>query len=315
MPLPFPPRGGRAYAPHPPPPTPTTPSPASTSAELLRRDGERSTYRGDTGARREPGGGFAAGVEGSGYTASSPPATRVSLGSAIDRGHRWRSANVVPNPAGGAPHTEQSSPSSEVCFSVSSDQRCSLCGAVAVVHCDADQAFLCERCDGYVHGHNLVVSRHVRTRRFSSISETGQEPEIGILPVSGAQTPPVGGLVGVDGAIQGNRVSPLRLDWPSLEREVNAAGKRVSQSMPQSIPNLTSNSSPKLASERRTNGPVSIWEKIQTQRENKRLESEIKQSLFGGAQPPDEFDEREQASNRLELALHDDERDSKEESF
>ncbi|XP_047056976.1 B-box zinc finger protein 32-like [Lolium rigidum] len=42
--------------------------------------------------------------------------------------------------------------------------RCTLCGAVADVHCAADAAFLCAPCDAEVHGANFLASRHRRTR-------------------------------------------------------------------------------------------------------------------------------------------------------
>ncbi|KAL5200252.1 hypothetical protein ABZP36_021455 [Zizania latifolia] len=39
---------------------------------------------------------------------------------------------------------------------------CTLCGAAAAVHCEADAAFLCAACDGKVHGANFLASRHHR---------------------------------------------------------------------------------------------------------------------------------------------------------
>lgn len=42
--------------------------------------------------------------------------------------------------------------------------RCELCGGAAAVHCAADSAFLCPRCDAKVHGANFLASRHVRRR-------------------------------------------------------------------------------------------------------------------------------------------------------
>ncbi|XP_066317945.1 B-box zinc finger protein 32-like [Miscanthus floridulus] len=42
--------------------------------------------------------------------------------------------------------------------------RCELCGGAAAVHCAADSAFLCLRCDAKVHGANFLASRHLRRR-------------------------------------------------------------------------------------------------------------------------------------------------------
>ncbi|KAJ0984177.1 hypothetical protein J5N97_002533 [Dioscorea zingiberensis] len=39
---------------------------------------------------------------------------------------------------------------------------CELCGAAAMVHCEADAAFLCRSCDATVHGANFLVARHLR---------------------------------------------------------------------------------------------------------------------------------------------------------
>ncbi|GJN19141.1 hypothetical protein PR202_gb06381 [Eleusine coracana subsp. coracana] len=41
---------------------------------------------------------------------------------------------------------------------------CELCGGAAAVHCAADSAFLCLRCDARVHGANFLASRHQRRR-------------------------------------------------------------------------------------------------------------------------------------------------------
>ncbi|CAO2037361.1 unnamed protein product [Urochloa humidicola] len=46
--------------------------------------------------------------------------------------------------------------------------RCELCGGAAAVHCAADSAFLCLRCDAKVHGANFLASRHLR-RRLGSV--------------------------------------------------------------------------------------------------------------------------------------------------
>ncbi|KAL9660646.1 hypothetical protein QQ045_025463 [Rhodiola kirilowii] len=40
--------------------------------------------------------------------------------------------------------------------------RCELCGSMASLYCQADDAFLCSKCDEYVHGANFLAHRHVR---------------------------------------------------------------------------------------------------------------------------------------------------------
>ncbi|VVA98810.1 unnamed protein product [Arabis nemorensis] len=40
--------------------------------------------------------------------------------------------------------------------------RCELCGGDASVFCEADSAFLCRKCDRWVHGANFLAWRHVR---------------------------------------------------------------------------------------------------------------------------------------------------------
>ncbi|OQU84476.1 hypothetical protein SORBI_3004G060832 [Sorghum bicolor] len=53
--------------------------------------------------------------------------------------------------------------------------RCELCGGAAAVHCAADSAFLCLRCDAKVHGANFLASRHLRRRlpRPPSAADSG----------------------------------------------------------------------------------------------------------------------------------------------
>jgi len=53
--------------------------------------------------------------------------------------------------------------------------RCELCGGAAAVHCAADSAFLCLRCDAKVHGANFLASRHLRRRlpRPPAAAESG----------------------------------------------------------------------------------------------------------------------------------------------
>ncbi|XP_060190378.1 B-box domain protein 30-like [Lycium barbarum] len=53
---------------------------------------------------------------------------------------------------------------------------CELCNSEASVYCQADDAFLCRKCDKWVHGANFLAQRHIRcllcgvckrlTRRF-----------------------------------------------------------------------------------------------------------------------------------------------------
>ncbi|KAI8010453.1 B-box domain protein 31 [Camellia lanceoleosa] len=39
---------------------------------------------------------------------------------------------------------------------------CELCGSRASLYCQADDAFLCRRCDKRVHGANFLAFRHIR---------------------------------------------------------------------------------------------------------------------------------------------------------
>jgi hypothetical protein len=50
--------------------------------------------------------------------------------------------------------------------------RCDLCGGAAAVHCAADSAFLCLRCDARVHGANFLASRHQRRRLLGAADST-----------------------------------------------------------------------------------------------------------------------------------------------
>ncbi|XP_022734568.1 zinc finger protein CONSTANS-LIKE 4-like [Durio zibethinus] len=42
-------------------------------------------------------------------------------------------------------------------------KKCELCGALARMHCESDQASLCWDCDVKVHGANFLVAKHTRT--------------------------------------------------------------------------------------------------------------------------------------------------------
>ncbi|GMH12054.1 hypothetical protein Nepgr_013895 [Nepenthes gracilis] len=39
---------------------------------------------------------------------------------------------------------------------------CELCGSEAALYCLADDAYLCRKCDKWVHGANFLASRHIR---------------------------------------------------------------------------------------------------------------------------------------------------------
>ncbi|XP_050206699.1 B-box domain protein 30-like [Mercurialis annua] len=39
---------------------------------------------------------------------------------------------------------------------------CELCGSKASLYCQADDAFLCRKCDKWVHGANFLANRHIR---------------------------------------------------------------------------------------------------------------------------------------------------------
>ncbi|CAN1124116.1 B-box domain protein 30 [Linum perenne] len=39
---------------------------------------------------------------------------------------------------------------------------CELCGDRATLYCQADDAYLCQKCDRWVHGANFLALRHIR---------------------------------------------------------------------------------------------------------------------------------------------------------
>ncbi|VVB13728.1 unnamed protein product [Arabis nemorensis] len=41
-------------------------------------------------------------------------------------------------------------------------KKCDLCGGVARMYCESDEASLCWDCDGKVHGANFLVAKHTR---------------------------------------------------------------------------------------------------------------------------------------------------------
>lgn len=47
-------------------------------------------------------------------------------------------------------------------FSPSPSVSCELCDSEASVYCQADDAFLCEKCDTRVHAANFLAQRHIR---------------------------------------------------------------------------------------------------------------------------------------------------------
>ncbi|XP_010510772.1 PREDICTED: B-box domain protein 31-like [Camelina sativa] len=49
-----------------------------------------------------------------------------------------------------------------LCTTPSVPVRCELCSGDAYVFCEADSAFLCRKCDRWVHGANFLAWRHVR---------------------------------------------------------------------------------------------------------------------------------------------------------
>ncbi|XAR55411.1 hypothetical protein NMG60_11035472 [Bertholletia excelsa] len=40
--------------------------------------------------------------------------------------------------------------------------RCEICNSPASLYCQADDAFLCRKCDKWVHGANFLAQRHIR---------------------------------------------------------------------------------------------------------------------------------------------------------
>ncbi|CAN4103441.1 unnamed protein product [Withania somnifera] len=61
---------------------------------------------------------------------------------------------------------------------------CALCNSQASVYCQADDAFLCRKCDKWVHGANFLAQRHIRCllcgvcRRLTQRFLTGISPEV-----------------------------------------------------------------------------------------------------------------------------------------
>lgn len=47
-------------------------------------------------------------------------------------------------------------------FETTDSVPCELCGSRASLYCQADDAFLCRKCDKWVHGANFLALRHIR---------------------------------------------------------------------------------------------------------------------------------------------------------
>lgn len=56
---------------------------------------------------------------------------------------------------------------------------CELCGSRATLYCQADHAFLCQKCDGWVHGANFLALRHVRNMLCNTCQNLTQRCLIG----------------------------------------------------------------------------------------------------------------------------------------
>ncbi|MCD7469178.1 hypothetical protein HAX54_008028 [Datura stramonium] len=65
---------------------------------------------------------------------------------------------------------------------------CELCKSEAFVYCQADDAFLCRKCDKLVHGANFLAQRHIRCilcgfcRRLTQKYLIGVSSEVILLP-------------------------------------------------------------------------------------------------------------------------------------
>ncbi|XP_021907289.1 B-box domain protein 30 [Carica papaya] len=56
---------------------------------------------------------------------------------------------------------------------------CELCGSRASLYCQADDAFLCRKCDKWVHQANFLALRHVRCLLCSSCQKLTQRYLVG----------------------------------------------------------------------------------------------------------------------------------------
>lgn len=53
-------------------------------------------------------------------------------------------------------------PPKESATTTGSSKCCELCGLQASLYCQADDAYLCRKCDKWVHGANFLALRHIR---------------------------------------------------------------------------------------------------------------------------------------------------------
>ena len=56
---------------------------------------------------------------------------------------------------------------------------CELCSSRALLYCQADDAFLCQKCDRWVHGANFLAFRHIRCLLCSTCQNLTQRYLIG----------------------------------------------------------------------------------------------------------------------------------------
>ncbi|KAK5837018.1 hypothetical protein PVK06_012826 [Gossypium arboreum] len=49
--------------------------------------------------------------------------------------------------------------------------KCELCNSRATLYCQADDAYLCRKCDKWVHDANFLAQRHIRKLVFKQIIE------------------------------------------------------------------------------------------------------------------------------------------------
>ncbi|KAL3509653.1 hypothetical protein ACH5RR_029054 [Cinchona calisaya] len=57
---------------------------------------------------------------------------------------------------------------------------CELCSSKAALYCQADDAFLCRKCDRWVHGANFLAQRHIRCLLCSTCRRLTQRYLIGM---------------------------------------------------------------------------------------------------------------------------------------
>lgn len=57
---------------------------------------------------------------------------------------------------------------------------CELCGSRATLYCQADDAYLCRKCDQWVHGANFLALRHIRCFLCNTCQKHTQRYLIGV---------------------------------------------------------------------------------------------------------------------------------------